>query len=93
MDSIYKQVQRLENDFKNRLDQPSHDRAQAIRQEIQRLMDDIELKKNPRSIEDRVKNLKRQLQELGYETLVMDYHHSEELKDQCDDIIQALRKV
>lgn len=91
MQDVYKQAQQFEYRLKAVLDQPNHQVGQWLRAEIIRLMDDIETKKNPRSIEGRIQGIKRQLENLNDNT-VMDARDQDDLKDRCDGLIQKIRK-
>lgn len=91
MDEVYKQAQQFEYRLKAVLDQPNRQVGRWLRDEIIRLMDDIETKKNPHSIESRVQGIKRQLESLNDNT-VMDSGDQDDLKDRCDSMIQLVRK-
>lgn len=91
MEDIYKQALQLENKMKSAWDQPGHAAAQAFRQEVQRLLDEIQTKLNPRSLENRVQNIKRQADNMP--EAVMSHGDQDDLKDRCDDLIQSLRRL
>lgn len=92
MDDIYKQAISMQNKFRQYVDLPNHEVANQLKTEIQRLTDEIESNKNPRTIEDRVKNIMRLL-ERGENDKVMDHQHSDDLQDMCRDLQQDLRKI
>jgi len=92
MDQIYKEALRFENKLKSYVDDWSHAIAQSLRRDMQRLLDEIEMKKNPRSLEDRVRSIRRQLDSLT-DDIVMDHRHCDDLKGHTDDLIQALRRL
>ncbi len=92
MDHLYKQIVAFQFKVKDYTDDPSHHVAQSLKQEVQRLEDEAQVRKNPRSLEDRVKRVIRILEEAG-EAEVMDHHHAEELIERCEDFRQDLRKM
>lgn len=92
MDNIYKQAVGMLNKLSTYIDEPNHQTAKQLKSEIQRLTDEIESQKNPRSLEDRVKsilNLADKAQAAG----VMDHHHADDLEDTCRELQQQLRKL
>ncbi len=92
MDNIYKQATQLQFKLRDYLDQPNHAAATQLSNEVQRLTDEIESKKNPRSLEDRVKTIIRQL-EVAERAQVLDDNHADDLRDRCEDLRQDLRKL
>lgn len=92
MDELYREVvafQRRTNDFIDDLNIPA---GRSLQQEVQRLEDDVQTRKNPRSIEDRVKNIIRML-EPAAESGAMSPGHADELKDQCEDFRRDLQRL
>jgi hypothetical protein len=92
MQDAYQQAQQFEYRLKSYLDQPNSSVGQWLRQEIIHLMDDIEMQKNPRTIEARVQGMKRTIEGLQ-DASIMDNNDQDDLKDRCDDLIQLLRKL
>lgn len=92
MDHLYKEIVRFQSRVKDWTDDPSHHLAQTLKQEVQRLEDEAQVRKNPRSLEDRVKSIIRMLEKVG-EDDVMSHHHVEELIEQCEDFRKDLRKL
>lgn len=92
MNDVYKQALEIQNKLHNYLDQPNDGQAQALKQEVQRLTDEIEMQKNKLSIEDRVKGIIRILDSIkNYE--VIDSQDIDDLKDRCEDIRNALQRL
>lgn len=54
---IYKRAIELQNQVHDAMGDPNHPSAFALRQEIQHLADDLEVRKNPHDIEDRIKTI------------------------------------
>lgn len=92
MENIYKQAVAMQFKFRDYLDDGRHPVAKQLQTEIQRLVDEIEMKKNPRSLEDRLKSIIRQLAAADG-TPVMSNHHVDDLRDRCEDLQQSLRKL
>jgi hypothetical protein len=52
---IYQQARTLQNQVHDAIDDHNHPAAHVLRQEMQHLVDDIEVRKNPHDLEDRIK--------------------------------------
>lgn len=59
---LYNMVRNLEFKVKDALDDPGSSSAVSLRNEIQRLEDEFEQQKSPRSLEDRVKSIMNMLE-------------------------------
>ena len=92
MQDAYKQAKDFESRLKSYLDMPNSPDGQWLRQEIIRLMDDIETGKNARSLESRVQVMKQRIQNWDNDD-VMDHSDQDDLIDRCDDLIQRFRKL
>ena len=92
MDQLYKEIVNFQRRCNDYIDNPSDSAAQSLRQEVQRLEDDAQVKKNPRSIEDRVKQVIRQLESIK-ETQAMSPAHANELIDHCEHFRHQLQKL
>jgi hypothetical protein len=91
MDNIYKQVIELQNKFRGYIDQPNSLMGVNLRNEIQRLEDDVQTKKNKGSLEARAKGIVKLLD--NADSSVMDDNHIDDLRDRCLDLIQDIRKL
>lgn len=92
MDHLYKEILRFQHNVNDRLDDPSHNLAKSLKQEVQRLEDEAQVRKNPRSLEDRVKRIIRLLEEVGH-AKVMSHHDVDDLIERCEDFRKDLRKM
>lgn len=92
MQDAYKQAQNFESRLKSYLDQPNSSDGVWLRQEIIRLMDDIETGKNARSLESRVQVMKQRIQNWNDDN-VMDHSDQDDLIDRCDQLIQLFRRM
>lgn len=91
MDDIYKQALDVQHKLRDYLDMDDDPAARQLTSDVQRLTDEIEMQKNPRTVEDRVKNIIRQLESLN--GAVMSADHTDDLRDRCLDMCQDLRKL
>lgn len=92
MDHLYKQVLAFQHRVKDCTDDPKHPTAQALKQAVQRLEDDVQVRKNPRSVEDQVKRVIQALEHAG-KSESMSHHHVDYLIEQCEDFRRDLRKM
>lgn len=92
MDRIYRQAIELQNRFRSYVDQPNHPAMAGLRDEIQKLTDEIEMKKNKLSLEERVKSLIRRLEAIPGDQL-MDHRDIDDLIDRCNDLRNDIRKL
>lgn len=92
MENIYKQAVNLQFKSRDYCDDQNHPKYRQLKNDIQRLVDEIEMKKNPRTLEDRVQQLIRQLNNMDGSTAMSD-HHVYDLKDRCEDLRDDLRKL
>ncbi len=75
---LYEHVRDLQNKVHDAIDDQHHPLAQQVRQEMQHLVDDIEVHKNPRDLEDRIKRLAEAMHEArSHEHSFMDSHHAD----------------
>lgn len=92
MDHLYKQILAFQHRSNDYIDDPTHHVATSLKQAVQRLEDDVQVKKNPHSVEGQIKRV-LQLLEKASEDSVMSHHHADELIKQCEEFIQDLRKL
>lgn len=91
MKDVYKQVIAHQFKFRDYLDDPSHPYAIRLKNDIQRLVDEIEIKKNARSLEDRVKSIIRQLED-AEGSPIMDNHHLRDLQSRFESVRGDIRE-
>lgn len=89
---LYKEVQKLRFKIQDMLDDHAHQLGQSLKRDIQRLEDEMEMSKNPRVLEDRIKGIQRTLVAVGENDQVMDHHHSDMLHDIFEDMRMKLRR-
>ena len=90
---IYEQAKSLQYKFHDVVNDAHHPAANILRNEIHKLVEDIEVKKNPRTIEDRLKIIQRQLKEVEHQSHpVMHYEHADYLHTSYEHMRQNLRK-
>lgn len=92
MDQVYRQALDIDNRLKSYLDMPNDPAALKIRESVRHLIDMIQQKKDILAIEYQTQDLKSKVLALREDT-VMDYGDSDDIKDRCDELIQALRKL
>lgn len=89
---IYKQAQSLQFTINDWIDDHASPMAGGIKQLIRSLQDDMEMNKSPRTVEERIKAIDRQLQQMGEgEVPVMSRHHADELQRKFEDLRRDLR--
>lgn len=92
MDGIYKQAVAMQLKFRDYRDDRNHPLNRQLETEFQRLVDEIEMQKNPRSLEDRVKQLIRVLEGADGSPAISN-RDVDDLKDRCEQIRDDLRKL
>ena len=92
MDQIHNEIRRLQNLLKDQLDDRESDISRNLQEEIQRLEDEAEMNKHPKTLESRVNSVIDMLEE-GADAGVLDHHDADEFVDQFREIIQKLRKL
>lgn len=92
MDQIYKDILSFQYKVNDRIDDHSHGLAKQLKQEVQRLEDEAQVRKNPRSLEDRVKRIVGIL-EGAFETDMMSNHHISDLINKCENFRHQLKKL
>lgn len=92
MDQLYKEIVSLQHRCNDYIDDNTTNVARSLRQEVQRLEDEAQTGKNPRSLEDRIKQVIRLLEQAG-EDETISHGHANELVDQCEDLRQKLQKL
>jgi hypothetical protein len=87
------QVISTQRRFNDLLDDPSAGAAQILKREIQALEDDLQVKKNPRTIEDRVKHIIHLLEGEAKAERIMNYEHLEMFCHQFEHFRGHLQKL
>ncbi len=92
MDHFYKDILRFQIDVKQCIDDRNSPIARKLTDEVQRLEDAVQVKKNPNSIEDIVKRVQSILEEAGHHE-VMSHNDVHSLEHRCEHFVQELRKM
>lgn len=90
-DQMLSQAERMRNTCKDWLDQPGHAQAKQVQQGIERLISDLKQKRDGNSIDNDLKTIISSLDRVEEE--VMDHHHSDQLKSQCEDMRRDTRNI
>lgn len=92
---LYKEVLNLQHKLHDLLDDHAHPLAQALKNEVKRLEDELEMSKKPRSLEDRIKTIQQHLDRVKNqgEQAIMDIHHADLLRDRLEDFRMDLRRL
>ena len=92
MDTIYKDIRRFQNKCNDCIDDRSASSARALQKEVQRLEDEAQVGKNPKSLENRVKSVMSKLDQVG-KAGAMSHGDVSALENQCESFIQKLRRL
>lgn len=92
MDDLYRQAIDLEGEIRDNLDDPNHPTAVRLRTDIRRLVDLIEAKRNPRTLESEVYRIIQQLESAEGSNIISETH-LDELRDRFEDMRQAIRRL
>lgn len=90
-EQLRKQAQSLIFRFKDLCDDRSHELARSIDRSLQKIEDELQTYKNPRSIEATVHNLERTFSAWEHEQ-VMDFRHASYFEDQMRGLKVSLRQ-
>jgi hypothetical protein len=91
---LYQQARNLQFQLHDALGTNAHPTASAMRNEMQHLVDDLEVKKNPRDIENRIKTIQHQmLQARNDGTNLMTYEHTDHFHDSYEQMRQDVRRL
>jgi hypothetical protein len=90
---LYQQARDLQFQVHDALDDPQHPTAFALRQEMQHLVDDIEVRKNPRDIENRIKTIQHTMMEARTQPhSFMDPSHADYFHHTYEQIRENVRR-
>ncbi len=92
MDQLHKDIINLQRSFRDKLDDRNHSGAKELDNAIQRLEDDIQVKKNPRSVEDQIKRVIQQLSNADGKGF-MDNPDLDDFKDRFEDMRRDVQKL
>lgn len=92
MDELYKQAIDLEGEIKDNLDDPNNPAAVRLRSDARKLVDLIEQKKNPRTLEAEVYRIIQQLEAAEGSNIISE-QHLDELRDRFEDMRRTIREL
>jgi hypothetical protein len=92
MDQLYKRIVAFQHKCNDYIDDHAHAAARSLKNEIQRLEDEAQVRKHPRSLEDRVKQVIKQLEHAGSHG-VMSPGHVNELVRVSENFREELRSM
>lgn len=92
MEELHKDIIKLQRNFRDRLDDRNHSGAKELDNAIQRLEDDIQIKKNPRSIEDQIKRVIQMLRNADGKGFI-DNRDLDDFIDRLEDMRRDVQKL
>lgn len=93
MESMRKQVIQMQNKINDLMDSPTDPAARSLVREVQGLEDDLQVQKNSRTIEGRVKRIIQLLKGDAKSARIMNYEHLAMLEQWFEGLRAGLRKM
>jgi hypothetical protein len=93
MEELRKQVIKLQGRIHDLMDKPSHPSAIRLKTEVQGLEDDLQVRKKPLTIEDRIKGIIRILEEEAKEARIMNYEHLDLFRKQFEGLRESIKRL
>lgn len=93
MENLRQQVISMQRKINDLMDAPKDPAAQQLAREVQGLEDDLQVSKNPRTIEDRVKRILQIIRGNAKSARIMNYEHLDMLEQWFETLRQQLRKM
>jgi len=91
---LQQQADRLRHRVQDRIDDDSHALARQLTQASRNVMEDIESSKAPRSVESRIQQVQRVLEELKEkESSVMSARDADTLEEDYEELRREIRKL
>lgn len=91
---FYEQARTLQNQFHDAVGANEHPSVSALRQEMRHLEDDLEIRKNPRDIENRIKTIQHQMLEVRNQgEHIMSYEHTDHFNRSYEDMRRDVRRL
>lgn len=91
--SIYNQATQVEFAYRDNIDAPQNAAAVQLAQNIHELVEAVESEKNPHNLEDAIKRLVQELEELKHQgDEVMDFRHIDDLRVRLEHMREELHK-
>lgn len=92
MDQLYKEIVSFQFKVNDQIDDHSHAIAKTLKREVQQLEDEVQTRKNPRSVEHRVKGIIQILEQAGHAE-VMSHEHVHHFVHECEDFRKKLQQL
>ena len=92
MDQYYRNILAYQSKVLGYIDDHNHPAAQVLKQEVQRLEDDVQVRKSMHSIDDQLKRVIRAVEHAGSSKAVS-HHHTMELARLAEHFREQLRKI
>ncbi|HSW65827.1 MAG TPA: hypothetical protein VLI54_01650 [Bacillota bacterium] len=90
---LYQQARSLQNQVHDTIDNPNHPSALVLREQMQHLVDDIEVRKNPRDLENRIKTIQHSMLEARSQThSFMDSSHADHFHRTYEQMRENVRR-
>lgn len=93
MDKMRTQVIDMQRKIKDLMDEPSASAARKLTAEVQALEDDLQVKKNAKTIEDRVERIIQLIRGDAKNARIMNYEHLDMLEKWFEGVRNQLRKM
>jgi hypothetical protein len=91
---LHEQARNLEFRVRDLIDQPGHPTSVALRNETHKLTEEIEMDKNPRAIEERVKVIQRQIDQAEHHgEAIMNVEHLSDLHHHYEGMRSNIRRM
>jgi hypothetical protein len=92
MDQFYRQVLTFQGRVKDAMDQPSSPAGLALRQAVQKLEDDVQVRKNVHSIDHQLKRVIHALEHAGSEE-AMSWNDVNHFVETCEHFRHTVKKI
>jgi hypothetical protein len=93
MEQIRQQVIAMQRRVHDLLDKPTHAAASRLKSELQHLEDELQVGKNARSIEDRMKRVIQILEGEAKSAQIMNLGHLDMLKQGMEQLRTAVQRI
>lgn len=91
--SMYQEARSLQHRLQDWMDDHKHPMADKMKQQMRSLQDDMETSRSPRNIEQRLKDMERQIEQLGHgDAPGMSAHHVDDMRKSFEEMRMDLRK-
>jgi|SRR6185369_17059579 len=90
---LYQQAQALQHQVYDALDNHNHPQAVVLRNEMQRLVDDVQVQKNPRDIENRLRTIQHVMHEArsNQNNGFMNFEHADHFHQTFEQMGRSMR--